>query len=454
MERRTAIRRLIQLLAGGGAAWSASGCRRETPVREADGRIPIEFWHQPRIIPVPGREHVAAEAGDFERYLAEQFMRRRPDVVVRTQSLNWEDLPRKVPISVIAGAPPDLLQDFIGRTSGYWHQGVLEPLDEVIAGDRQDFQSDYLDEFTLDGRLHAVPLYSFTQMLAINRAAWTRIGRADLLPTAEQPQWTVDQFETALRAVARPGKTYPLGMQVSSEQGDYAVLQFFWSFGAEVYAHRDYGRVAINSPAGVRALRWLTRIHREGLIQPNVTSISAAELNTMFWRGGIVCIPSGPGHITAYELARRDGRVTTEMDLILTLPPAVAGVPVSLAHGGGGLAVFRQRDARKRAAVMDFARFLVRPEVIARYSEASKCVPARKSVEKIFADDRVMSRVLEQTRTCRHADMGLTSPHYYDLRKRLPPQLQFAFLGLKTPAAALADFEREAAAVLAGASGG
>ena len=38
--------------------------------------------------------------------------------------------------------------------------------------------------------------------------------------------------------------------------------------------------------------------------------------------------------------------------------------------------------------------------------------------------------------------------YYYDIRKRLPAYLQAAFLGLKTPAEALAGFERETRGVL------
>ena len=41
-------------------------------------------------------------------------MAANPDIVVRTQCLNWEDLPRKVPISVLGGRPPDVLMDFVG----------------------------------------------------------------------------------------------------------------------------------------------------------------------------------------------------------------------------------------------------------------------------------------------------------------------------------------------------
>ena len=59
-------------------------------------------------------------------------------------------------------------------------------------------------------------------------------------------------------------------------------------------------------------------------------------------------------------------------------------------------------------------------------------------------------QILDMAAECPVADMGATSPAYYDIRKRLPHYLQAAFLELKSPAEALAGFEREAEGVLGG----
>ena len=45
-------------------------------------------------------------------------------------------------------------------------------------------------------------------------------------------------------------------------------------------------------------------------------------------------------------------------------------------------------------------------------------------------------------------DMGLSSAHYYEVRVLLFPELQAAFLHEKTPAQALADYEKAAHAIL------
>lgn len=437
-----------------------AGCGDGRSVEDDSGRIVIEYWHQPMIQKVPGLEDTVKEAGDFERYLADEFMRENPGIVIKTQCLNWEDLPRKVPISVLGGRPPDVLMDYVGRTSGFWYQGVLEPLDEIVAESRADFREDFLDASRLeDGRggrrLHAVPLCGWVQVLALNRAAWDRQELGHLLPTRENPRWTFKQFETAIEAVARPGECWPLGMQVASEQGDYRVLQYFWAFGAEVYHRRDYSRVALNSPEGVAALDWLVAAKRRGWIQPNVAT-AGNELFSMFWRGQTVAVPAGVSLSQTYQNALRDDKITADfdgdgtidMDLQFTLPPTRPGIELKLPVATTGMVVFRQTDPRKRAAVMKFIRFLTSTETVGRYSRASRMLPSRRSVTDVFADQPHISRVLELAAQCPAADMGATSPNYYDIRKRLPTHLQYAFLELKTPAEALAAFEREARGVL------
>ena len=422
-----------------------SGC---TGGKRADGKIVIEYWHQPMVSVVPGKEEITREPGDFERYLAEEFMREHPNVIVRTQCLNWEDLPRKVPASIIAGSPPDVLQDFLGRTSGYWHQKVLEPVDRLVSRERDDFHPAMLDDYTIHGQLHAVPLFRWAQVMALNRAIWERAGKADLLPSLDQPYWDFAQFEHAIQAVAVPNKLYPLGVQVASEQGDYGILQFFWAMGAKVYENRRYDRVRLNSPAGVKALSWLVESHKRGLIQPAVTTILVNELYDMFWRGEIALMPRSISLIRLYKNALRDGRVSADVDIMFTLPPTAPGVQLAVPFGSSGLAVFKQTDPKKRKAVEQFVRFHLRPEVLRDFCLAAYQFPSRRSVGELYKDQPELALLQKQIESSAVADMGLTSPHYYEIRKLLPPQLQAAFLGIKSPAEALADFERQAQAVL------
>ena len=133
---------------------------------------------------------------------------------------------------------------------------------------------------------------------------------------------------------------------------------------------------------------------------------------------------------------------------MFTLPPTRDGVEIRLPYGTIGIAVFRQHDPEKRRMLLGFVRFLSQSSVIRQYAKAANHLGSRKSSGDPFSDQPDVRRVCQLAARCAPADMGITSPHYCDFRKRLPAQLQFAFLGLKTPAEALADFEREAQRVL------
>ena len=160
----------------------------------------------------------------------------------------------------------------------------------------------------------------------------------------------------------------------------------------------------------------------------------------------------------SYEHAARDGKVTADfngdgqldMDIFYTLPPTRPGIVTSLPVSTNGLVVFRQQDPDRREAAMRFVRYLTSTETVGRYSRASQMLPGRKSVGQIFAGQPDVTRILDLAAECPVADMGATSPAYYNIRKRLPPYLQAAFLELKSPAEALAGFEREAEGVLRG----
>ena len=131
-----------------------------------------------------------------------------------------------------------------------------------------------------------------------------------------------------------------------------------------------------------------------------------------------------------------DGQL--DMDIFYTLPPTRPGIVTSLPVSTNGLVVFRQQDPDRREAAMRFVRYLTSTETVGRYSRASQMLPGRKSVGQIFADQPDVTRILDLAAECPVADMGATSPAYYDIRKRLPPYLQAAFLELKSPAEALA----------------
>jgi multiple sugar transport system substrate-binding protein len=418
---------------------------------EAGRKVEISLWTGPSVRLVEGKEAFTRDYGDYEKWVAQQFMQEHPEVRVTVQLLTWEDLPKKVPAAVAAGDPPTLLIDYLGRTSGLAYQDVLEPLEELVpAEELADYQPDYLEMFTIRGHLHALPMFCWASHLVGNRALWKAAGAEELLPSLEDPNWTFDQFYQALQAVARPNACWPLGLQVSSEQGDYDYLAYFWGYGAKLYENRDYTHVALNSQAGVQALEFLVKLADEGLIEPGATTIQGNDLENLFWQHQTAITASSLRIWNDLKAARAENRVREPMELFLAHFPHAEGVTNGLAVGPTGVCVFKQEDPEKRKWAVELARYLNTPERQRELCANGGWFPTRKSTPDPHPNDPYYRAVQKLIRERGIEDMGLTSPHYYQVRVLLYPQIQAALLHKKTPAQALADYEKAANRVLAG----
>lgn len=417
--------------------------------QEQERPVTIRFWTDPRFVSVVGKESITQEPGEYERLQAQAFMEKHPHVTVEVQSLAWEDLQPKVLASIFAGNPPDVLKDYLGRTALYAHEGLLEDLFDLLPSEvLDDYNDSFLDLYTINGELHALPSHAWAAILVGNRALWEAAGATHLLPDPDYPRWTVDEFTEALRAVAVPDELWPLGMYLTSDgQGDYNYLAFFWAFGAELFTD-DFSAVALNSPEGIAALEFLVRLNEEGFIQPGATTSSASELENMMWQGHIALQGANLQIWKAAEVAEQDGRLRTDLDLFWAQHPHVPGNDRGLAVGPTGFAVFKQTDDYKRKWVGKFLEFIDSAEYQAEYVLNSGQFPTRLSIDNPLKDDPHFVAVNKMLQALGTEDMGLTSPKYNQIRALLAPQLQAALLGQKTPEQALADFEREANRVL------
>lgn len=415
---------------------------------ETEEQVSLVYWSDPRFRLVQGLEDETQEIGDYERILAERFMEMHPNVTIEVEALQWDELSTKVAASIAAGAPPDILKDYLGRTSAYAHQGLLEPLQGYLPQDElDDYLPSLMDQYTINGDLHGLPLFFWVSHMYGNRAIFEQQGATDLLPA--DGSWTFEEFEAALQAVAIDDQVWPLATQVASEQGDYTVLGFFWGMGATIYADGDFSQVVLNSPEGVAALTKLVEWYENGIIIPGVTTIATSDMTNMLYHGQAAIAGGGLSNVAAAQIALNEDRITTEWDPFIALYPAAEGIESGgLAAGPTGVVVFQQEDEVKRKWAIEFARFLANAENQMEYAVNSNQFPSRASVGNPFEGNPQFEQVGEWIQTYGVEDMGLSSPHYAEVRVLLPPQLQAALLAQKTPEQALADFEAAANAIL------
>lgn len=403
--------------------------------------ITIHFWADPRFKLIQGIEEQTKEYGDWEKLQAAEFMKLHPNVKVEVQVLTWDDLGKKVPVSITSKTNPDILRDYLGRTSQYAHQGVLENLENLVAKDElDDYIPSYLEQYTINGHLHALPSFAWAYGLVLNKELWKEKGKENMLPTGDNPYWTIDEFDQAIREVSEKGKT-PFSIHIAASQADTGLLSYFWGFGAKFFKDGDYSKVALNSPEGLKALEYLVKLNDEGLLQPSAVSMQNGDLNTLFETGTVGAYGGTLAMWTTVENAQNEGKTKAAFDLAMVHNPSDESVKNGVAVGPTGLAIFKQDDEYKRTMVIEFANFLNNTEYQKQYAINAGQFPVKKSAGIPMADDpnyKVLQKIIDERGI---EDMGLTIPKYAEMRVLLQPEIQAALLKQKTPAKALQDYE-------------
>jgi len=409
--------------------------------------VTITYWTDPALatpITMPEFDGV----GQFEMWQAEQFMEMHPHVTVEVRGLDWPDLSTVVPAAIAAGDPPDILKDYLGRTSGYGVQDVTVDLFELLPQEEiDDLLPGLVDLYTIDGKLHAMPTYFWNHAMVVNKALFDEAGLGDLIPTDDY-DWTFDEFYAAITQLkeANPDVEYP------SEQGDYDFHGFVWGAGGDLWLP-DCSATAFDDPKTLEGVSFVNQLYQEGLINPDATTASYDEMWNYVFTGKSATVGGGLGAINVrIPNGEADGLRTVEAwDPIVMMYPHTEGELNGLAVGPTGFAVFdKGRSEYEMEWVTNFLLYLNSAEAQITYAQNNSQFPARVSAGTPLEDDPnyVLTAELIQERGTEN--MGLACPGFGEIRVAQPPHWQAMFLGQETPEQALQALTDEAEFVLGG----
>lgn len=411
--------------------------------------VTITYWTDPALAQ-PVKLPEFTELAAFETWQAEQFMEMYPHVTIEVVGLDWGDLAPVVSTSLAAGDPPDILKDYLGRTSGYGQQEVTVDLFELLPQEEiDDLLPGLVELYTIDGKLHAMPTYFWNQAFVVNMALFEEAGLADMI-RVDDHDWTLDEFYDAAAAIkaADIGVDAPYSQQVASEQADYGVHAFIWGAGGNVY--NSDCTPAFDDPKTLEGVKFLNKLYQDGILPSDATTASTTDTSNNFYTGRSAIISGGIGFLNStLGAAIVNDQVTVEMDPVIMTYPHAEGVVSGLGVGPSGFAVFdKGRSDYEMEWITEFLLFLNSSEAEITYTENNAQFPARASAGVPLADDANYALTLELIQERGTENLGLACPGFGEIRVAQPPHWQAMFLGLETPEEALAALAAEAAFIL------
>jgi putative chitobiose transport system substrate-binding protein len=289
----------------------------------------IEFWTvslKPKFIPI-------MEA------LVAAYQAQHPDVQLEWVDYPWDVLQTKLITRIVAGKPPALVNLNVPRADEYAADGLIVPVDALIAPARASYLKAALDDVTFGGKLYGFPFYSNVAVVAYNT---TLFEAADL---HRAPRSLDEQLAYARQLAARTGKPgyAPL---LGSVDG------FFLQQGLPVL-HAN--RAAFNTPGHAALVAKLAATYRAGgLLKDSLFAEDnfAAAINAYnSGRLGMLVAPA-----TAMRRIQADA---PEVYAVTQVAPAPLG-PTGIADGGWLLhfSVPKGVDPALLPAVGAFARYL------------------------------------------------------------------------------------------------
>lgn len=406
------------------AALTLVGCGKK-PADKND-EVKITYWNFPNF--VNDEEFTTSESFDAE--LIKAFEAANPGIKVEYQKLDFTDGPAKIETSIQTETNPDVIYDAPGRIIDWASKGYLLPFDDV---DTSKLQEPGVKASSYDGKLYLYPQGLAPFLMAVNTKVTDKLGVTDLLPLdTEDRNWTVDEFETFLKAVKdAEGDTIPTVLYSKSAAGDQGPRAFVSNLYGSWITDDKISEYTINNPEGVKGLEWIAKASKEGLLGSGV-SLEAAD-STEYFRSGksALTILASPGLLAGWQADAET------LDAKLLPFPNDKKSP-QYEYLVAGPAIFDNQDEAKAEAAKKFVDFMINDEVWGeRALRASGNFSAKKGVTGLYDSPELK---FAETLTEHFGPYYNTIPGYAKMRPTWFPMLQSVMGGEEEAKKAVDEF--------------
>jgi multiple sugar transport system substrate-binding protein len=391
-----------------------SACRNDRPSDGIEVTFPISA--------------LGAEAQVLRTQLA-RFMAANPGIrVVQRETPDAADQRHQLYVQWLnAGASdPDVLQLDVIWTPEFAAAGWILPLEQFRPDTTAFFPA------TLEANRWRDSLYALPWFVDVGMLYW----RTDLIGAA--PERFADLVREASRARADAGLRYGLVWQGARYEG--LVTTFLEYLGGHGGSILEGGRVVVASPAGLAALSEMSnQLYGSGIVPTAVLTWHEEETRFAFQNGEAAFMRNWP---YAYGLMQDSAESRVAGRFAVAPMPAAASGTSTAALGGSQLAV--NRNAEHPEAAWAVIEYLTRPEQMLERARVVGQFPTRPAVYDMPELAAALSiPPADARRVIERAVPRPPTPVYTQLSEILQIHLHRALTRQRTPAAALAEAQRE-----------
>lgn len=304
---------------------------------------------------------------------------------------------------------------------------MLEPLDGYMEQnpieDAAGIPEKLLAGLTLDDNVFGIPFRHATTGMHYNLANIEASG-------LQGPPKTIEEVVEYARALTRKDAdgNQIYGLTVPAGSGPFAILSLFAGFGAELFDQEL--KVTANSPEMVTALTTMRELYQEGVLPPNLATLSIDEVITLVQQGrtGLAFDPFARyGTFNNAEAAKYPGQV-----MVAAIPAREGSEPAVVAMTEIWAMVIPANSPNKDLA-WDFIRTLSAPEATIR-AAVNGNGPIRPAA---YDDKRVQDMLPYWQAEAQAIATAVMLPSNYDAAPEtgqiFMEEFQSAVLGFKSP---------------------
>lgn len=382
------------------------------------------------------------EAGDLGEWLIDEWHALHPQYDHVTIEMILADTSNEnaaLQVRVAGGDTPHIIEGFAGRVGKF--REIAVPVEAY-------FDKSMIDDY-LPGRWEGlfhdghIPMISAVGAFYYPVANATLFERAGLDIPTPWHQYTWEEFREIGEAVsALDDGSYLSCFFAGSPSGVQWDWELFAGGGVSMFENDDYSHVTFNTPAAVSILEDLVQLESDGHLAPGPTGLTIMDCVEYWKQGELAVFLSNFGSARSFMLAAVNAGIVSEEWEIVPLLPIAYGDATPLFVGGyynQGVMIADATPDAWRTAAFSFAQYVSEWPFMINGPLRLPLLQSQidRGAMPSGQEDVALAYILETGL----AECGFSEPAFGEIRQLWVDEVSAAFLGVKTPEQALADFE-------------